>query len=174
MTAQELANKANTLHDVDIDDPLFIKEATNDFQDDLANKTRLLVDLSLTVTADTWTDLPTNFIGVETVELNSEEYYDYEIKDTIPRKIRFPEAGTYLLTYSRTPNKITDINTSQVDAHPYLIGLGDLFLAYKYKLKDNEKYPERGMLLKQEYEQERDKRVLELRTNKIRSVRAIY
>jgi hypothetical protein len=151
--------------DENISDEDFIVTTLNDFQDDIAQKLAPVGTVTINAVANTWTDLPADLISMHIdedgnycVSKSGTVVKVFEFRELYPkRQINFCESGAYEVLYDRAPTEINDI-TDSPDMHPYLHGLGKLFLASRYKSRDDDENTD-ALRLMQEYETKKKQRI---------------
>lgn len=123
---------------------------------DLGIKARVYGDVLISVAAETWQPLPSDFLAVAEIETDTGYRYlgDYRIRSGT---IRFPVNGSYAVHYHRIPVKITTLD-DEIDAHQLLEPAIACFVAAQFKLQDDDENPMYGKLLAQ-YEASLDKAV---------------
>jgi len=92
----------------------------------------------------TYHTLPTDFVDMVAItNADGSDYYGgYYI---IGEGIRFSVAGILTLTYRRLPALVTSM-TSTIDLHPLLTQTTALWLALRYKQKDDDENPDSSRL----------------------------
>ncbi|MFA5880563.1 MAG: hypothetical protein WC834_00080 [Eubacteriales bacterium] len=141
-TAQVLAEQAQLRIDDTIistvpttDETSFILNCLNDFQDEIVEKMPLVkTSTNITAVADTWTNLPTDFIRIYKYKEDGQEHtyitlaaveytgsYNIRTFGSTPQ-IKFPAAGTYTVMYEYVPTRLIALTgaTGTLALHDYI------------------------------------------------------
>ncbi|HYD91258.1 MAG TPA: hypothetical protein VEA37_07190 [Flavobacterium sp.] len=164
-TVEELVKKAEgiveeSIDTTDDDIKVFILGAVNDFSDDIAKTLPPLTSQTYSAQADTWYTLPADLIEIDKVEIGNYKTYSYDVRETYPAKIKFSSTGTYEVWYLKVPYKVTTL-TNKPDMHPYLHGAGALFIASRFKAREDDENPD-SQRLWQEYLMDKAERIKRL------------
>lgn len=173
MTPKLMAAKAGRMVDEKIitDTPKqiqvdFVLDKVNEFMKDIAKYKAPVADA--TVTGGSWVDLPTDFIKIYRDEddnaIITKDGTDYcgtfEIRQIgMNTQIKFADSGSYVIKYEQAPAEITDIEAN-ISMHPLLLGLGAIYLAWKYLAKESSgatagEYPVTAKELEKQYYDEK-------------------
>lgn len=194
MTPQDIAAKAGRKIDEKIlkDPPKegqaeFVLDKINDFIRDIAKKKAPIAEA--TVAGGSWVDLPADFIKVyrdeEDNAIITKDGSDYcgtfEVRQIgMTTQIKFTDTGSYIIKYEQAPADITSLSAS-INMHPFLLDLGDIYLAWQYVLKENSsstagKYPVSAAQLEAEYNKEKSERfyILNNPTNEPKTIKNVY
>ena len=120
------------------------------------------------VTADTWYNLPVDFIEETEITKDGVPYWgkfygvdyrgDYDVRNG---QIRFPYAGTYVVYHIRRPAVIAAI-TDTPEVNTVFHYCGSIYVAMRYKYYDDEDSKD-AVRLRKEYDYYRDKAVREFK-----------
>lgn len=152
MTPKQLAYKAGRMigerksmlaDPPKIDQAEFVLETLSDFISDIANDIKPIAELTLTVTANTWLDLPSDFIALyrpsgSVIMTKDGQTYCGEFETRLigfKTQIKFSQSGEYTIKYEQSPTTLSDLETD-INMHPYLIDLGAIYLAWKYLIEE--------------------------------------
>ena len=154
MTGTQIKTLAETYLDGDtIADTDAISWINECMIEDLGVDNRYLKSVAITTTdTTTWKDLPADFLAVYGIDLidGSEYAGSYRIRSG---KILFPFASTFTVWYYALPAEITAL-TETPQTHSLLHKAISLFLASRYKYKDDDENRDAGRLMV-EYEQKK-------------------
>jgi hypothetical protein len=164
MNCEKITARAGRLIDETIDDTNFALDVLNEFQEDIAETLTPIGTATITATADTWYDMPTDCIGLYKddggyyVTKDGVAVETFEFRELYPkRQVKFYESGTYDILYEKSPSELL-IMAQEPNMHPYLHGLGALFLAARYKSIDDDENEDVQRLMN-EYEMKKRQRI---------------